>query len=298
MLISHTIREHLFRNADGTPTGSPSANQGGANPTATTTVTDPYAGIDFDLFDEGTRKVMEAGKTQFATLQKQLQVEQEQRTNLERVARNFQSRFDQLQAQVNSGTPQGQTPEQQELAMVEKILTDGGITTEQAKAQAPIFNKMFGAFSNRLKGEIGRDLAPIGATVMQNQATGAWQEALSQDRIAALQIPEVANKTWEAVQQMVKVGQPVDSSTILNLRNIYYTAHIETNGQQPNMNNTSLPPMPNWPNMGRPGFAGGNAAQQPPQRSENAPRHILDATTAAAIAAVTKVWAPYKKGGK
>lgn len=284
--------------------GNPAANQGGASPDqGNQQAADPLAGINLDDLDPLTRKTVEDAKTKFASLQSQVTAEQNQRLQMQNQAREFQSKFDRLQAQVQ-GQQTVVDPETARNQMAEKVLIDGGVPPEQAKAQAPIFAKMFSTFGDSLKKEIGRDLAPIGQTVLNNQAESAWHQAFQQDKLAALQIPEVAKATRESVQSMLQAGQAVTPEVILNLRNIHYAQHIEAGGnpqQQQQMAQSQFQPQQQFtqfPQYGSPGFANGNFARQPQQVDVNAPKHVMNADTAAAVAAVTARWGIKGKGGK
>ncbi len=307
MLSLDRIRnKYRFLAPDGTPSGgvgNPSVNQGGASTDpGSQQSTDPFASINLDDLDPLTRKTVEEAKTKFASLQTQVTAEQNQKLQMQNQAREFQSKFDRLQAQVQ-GQQQNVDPEVARNQMAEKVLIDGGVPPEQAKIQAPIFSKMFATFGDSLKKEIGRDLAPIGQTVLNNQAESAWQQAYANDRLAALQIPEVVKATRESVQSMLAAGQAVTPEVILNLRNIHYAQHIEAGGnpqqQQQMAQNPFInqPPPMQFPQYGSPGFGGGNFARQPQQVDPNAPKYTMNADTAAAVAAVTSRWG-IKKGGK
>ncbi len=300
MLRYHIIKQRFFSAPDGSGTGSPSANQGGAPVQQQQQESDPFSAINLDDLDPANRKEIEAAKTKFASLQQTAKAKEAEAEKHLQAARNFQSRYDQLAAQQQR--QQQPDPQAERLAAVEKILVEGGLTPEVAKSQAPIFAKLQEQFSKDVKGEIGRDLAPLGASVMQSQANDAWMQAIQRDQIGALQNQEVAQKTWEGVQQLVQAGQPINAETILNLRNIHHTAFLETQMQQGNTNMPPTPPtypqMPSMPQWGRQGFAAGNFAQLQTPANPNAPRHKLDADTQRAIDTVNKQWVGFKKGGK
>ncbi len=291
MVIYPTVRRFFNTEAGG---ASPSDPQVGASSPA-----DPFASLNLDDLDPATRAVVEASKVSFATLQKDAAEAKKAAEQSTQQARQFQSAHDKVVAELQRMKgPQQVSPEDARLAAVEKVLIEKGITAEQAKVQAPIFADMFGIFAEQIKGDIGRDLAPLGASVMQGEANRAWQQAETMDKLAALQIPEVRQKTWEGVQQLIQSNQAVTAATVLNLRNIYYAEHQENGQQQQQMppnSNYNTPPMPSFgiPNFG----GGGNSAQRPLQHDPKAPRHTLNADTAAALKAVTDRW-PKKQGGK
>lgn len=296
MLVYPTVRR--FFAAD---TGAGASGAGGGAASDPNATIDPFKDLNLDDLDPDTRKVVEASKTTFANLQADIAKRAEKEKKLEELARNFQSKTDALTAQLEKlkGTTQPPNPNEVRAKKVEELFIKRGVPPDVAKTQAPLFAEMFGELGEELKGQIGRDLAPLGTSVMQGEATRAWQQALTIDKLGALQNPQIAQKAWESVQQMVQAGQPVTAETIINLRNIYYTEHLETNGQvnpPMNPNNTNFPPMPNF---GPPGFSGGgHSPTRPITNDPNAPKHKLNEDTAAALAAVQRTWGIKPKGGK
>ena len=296
MLISSTIRRY-FNSDQGGQSGA-----SGSEPKEPSAINnDPFAGLNLDDLDPDTRKVVEASKAQFVTLQENLKVEQANKAKLEQLARNFQSKADSLEAKIKqvSGPSQPPDPQAERTAKIEALLVKRGVAPEMAKSQAPLFTDMFGEFAEQIKGDIGRDLAPLGASVMNQAATSAWNQALQRDKIGALSNPEIAQKTWAAVQDSLNQGQPVTAESILALRNIYHTEHLENGGQQM-PSHYNQPPMPNF--GGPPNFSGGGfAPARPPQQDANAPKHSVNSDTQKAINSVLQVWNSQglkKKGAK
>lgn len=276
---------------------NPAAQQGGAPDAAgAASEVDPFAAINLDDLDAGTRTVIEDGRKKFAASQKELKAIQAKAEHDGQLARSFQAKHDALQAQLqrlNGGAPPPtvqDAAQQKLLHQFEKELIANGVTEAQAKVQAPLMLSMMTAYGNQLKAEIGQDLSPFANSVMQTEATNAWSQAVANDRLGALQDPAIATKVWTDVQAMVNARQPVDAGTILNLRNIYYASHIEAGGApvQP------LPPtpvIPQYPQIGRPTYPGAGAVpfrQLPPD--PNAARTVLDPATAAALEAVKSNW--------
>lgn len=297
MILSRTVRRYLNADQGGAPASGDTSGSAGQTPSAS----DPFAGLNLDDFDADTRKIVEASKAQFVALQQNLKAEQDSKVKLESIARNFQSKADQLEAkikQVSSG--QAPDPQAEKTAKIEALLVKRGVSAEMAKSQAPLFTEMFGEFADSIKSDIGRDLAPLGASVMHQAATSAWNQALQRDKIGALSNPEIAQKTWAAVQDSLNQGQGVTPESILALRNIYHTEHLENGGQQMSQHNYQQPPMPNF--GGPPNFSGGGfAPTRPPQQDANAPKHPVNTDTQKAIDAVTRQWKSLglgKKGGK
>jgi hypothetical protein len=263
---------------------------GGGNPSQPQQASDPFAGLDLDDLPESARSVIQKSKEDFATLQKSAKEAQTAKDQAEQRAREFQSRHDQLAARVQhlKGDAEPQSADQKLLAQIEGMLVKRGVSPEQAKAQAPLMTDMFQVYGDQIKNEIGATFAPLANSVLLSEATAAWNEVTNSDPIGALQIPEVANETWKAVQQMVRQGQAVDPSTVRNLRNMIYVDHIEKTGTMPNPNTPptpNLPVQPMFPNIGRPGFGGGNYAARPVVQDPNPARTSLNEDTRAALAA-------------
>jgi hypothetical protein len=306
LLFNKYHRKEFFRDPhqggpSGGATGNPGANQGGVtDPNAGgSNEPDPFEGINLDDLDAGARQILLDGKAKFAAAQKQLADEKKQREHDQQLARQFQGKYDQLNAQlqrINGGTPpanQADAQQQQLLAEFKKELMSKGVSEAQADIQAPLMLNMMETYGKTLKAEIGRDFSPFATSVMNNEALNAWHEAGALDKLGALQDPGIAGKVWADVQQMVAARQPVDAQTILNIRNIYYAAHVEATAGQP----AGQPPVilpntpPAFPSFGRTTFPGaGAAAYAPAPVDPNAPRHALDPATAAAISAVTANW--------
>jgi hypothetical protein len=303
MLIFNKYRRPFFYDPNnGGPSGgggNPAANQGGAPEGAGgETASDPFAGINLDDLDAATRGIVEAGRTQFAATQKQLEAEKKTREHNERLARDFQAKHDSLQAQLariqNGGNPPpspADAKQQALLADFEKKLVANGVSVEQAKLQAPLMLSMMESYGQSLKADIGRDFSPFAASVMQNEANAAWQEALLHDKLGALQDPAIAQQVWNDVQGMLTASQKVDVPTILNLRNIYYANHVEAGNQTtPPVQNTPPPQLPHYQRATFPGA--GAAPMRPVAPDPNAARTTLDPATAAAINAVVSNWKP------
>lgn len=270
--------------------GNPAANQGGASDAGGGDVTvDPFAGIDLDDLDPATRKVMEAAKTSFASLQVQAANEKKAREHSERLARDFQGKHDGLAAQLQkltSGGPPAGDPQVELLAKFTATLVAKGVTPEQAKVQAPLMLEMMQTYGETLKGEIGRDMAPFAGSVLQNEALASWNAALANDKFGALQVPEVAESVWAQTQTMIGQGQSVSPATIKNLTNMFYMEHLEKTGGQPPT--TMSPQLPNVGTLRYPGA--GHSPSRPVVVDANAPRYTLDAGTNAALQSVMSRW--------
>lgn len=268
--------------------GNPGANQGGASEGQGESSIDPFAGIDLDDLDPGTRKVMEAAKNSFATLQKQASDEKKAREHTEKLSREFQGKYDQLVAQSSrQGQQQAEDPQVVLLNKFTATLVAKGVTPEQAKIQAPLMLEMMQTYGESLKSEIGRDMAPFAGSVLQTEAHTAWQGALQHDKFGALNVQEVADQTWAQVQTLVQQGQSVSAATIKNISSMFFMEHLEkTGGQLPT---PMTQPPPQLPNIGALRTPGG-LAFRPPQVDPNAARTTLDPATNAALQSVMSKW--------
>jgi len=268
--------------------GNPGANQGGASEGQGDSNIDPFEGIDLDDLDPGTRKVMEAAKNSFATLQKQASDEKKAREHTEKLAREFQGKYDQLAAQsARQGQQQAEDPQVALLNKFTATLVAKGVTSEQAKLQAPLMLEMMQTYGESLKSEIGRDMAPFAGSVLQTEAYNAWQNALQHDKFGALGVQEVADQTWTQVQTLVQQGQSVSAATIKNLSSMFFMEHLEkTGGSLPTSMTQQAPQLPKIGALRTPG----GFAYRPPQVDPNAARTTLDPATNAALQSVMSKW--------
>lgn len=278
------------------PQGSPATGQGGHGGQPVTPVsTDPFEGIDLDDLPPEVKEKLVKLKTGFATLQTNSQQSAQQLEAAQKTAREFQSRHDKIVADMQRMTGQGpqnpqQNAQQQLIAQVEKILVEKGIPPEQAKLQAPIHAELLALQGETIKREIGTGLQPMVGSMLQQAALGAWQNVQQSDRLGALQIPEVAEATWQGVQHLVQQGQEVTPDIVRNLRNMHYSNHIENTGANPPPTTMQPPPQqqqPIYPQMNtRFTYPGVGGFVPPPVTFDpNAPKTTLNADTHAALAA-------------
>lgn len=272
-------------------TAGPGSQQGGAvTDDGTATVQDPFAGIDLDDLDEGTRKTIQDAQAKFATLQKEAEETKRIALATEKQAREWQGRYDKMQADIKKaggGADAQQDKQNALLTQMEQTMIKRGVSPEQAKIQAPMMMEMMESYGTSLREQIGRELAPMAGSVMQQEATNAWNEALSKDKLGALQNPEIAKQVWANVQSLINTGQPITAAVVTNLRNMAWAEHVETNGVPP-----TTQPMPNYsqppqlPNFGGGGYPGaGVNPYQPAIVDPNAPRTQVNSDTHAALAA-------------
>lgn len=286
--------------APGNPAANQGGHQGGGAGGAAPNADDPFSKIDFDDLPPEIKTQLISAKEKFATLQTSSQQSAQQLEAAQRQARDFQSRHDKLAADVQRLTggqnpQQTQNPQEVLVKQIEDILIKRGVTPEQAKLQAPIHADLLAVRDETLKREIGTGLQPVIGSMLQQQANSAWQQVAANDRLNALQVPEVAQATWDGVLHLLSTGQQVTPEVVANLKNMHYSAHLEANPafqtgaptltQQPPMNQP--PNQPTYPNTAtRFSFPGAGSFVTPPtQHDPNAARTTLNAETHAALAA-------------
>lgn len=294
--------------------GSASANPGqqqqqqqAAGTGSSSTFVDPTAGIDLDDLDPEVRKVVEASRTGFATLQKQAADAETARAHEERRRTDFQSQFDRLKNQVGglangNGGAATDDPKVQQLERMTAILLKKGVTPQNAAIQAELMLDMMSDYGATLKAEIGKDLRPFATTIVSREAEFAWNGALQSDNTGAMAIPEVAQVAWTQVQTMVEQGQQVTPGVVQNLVGMAYFAHLQKGGiaSTPNQQQQqSVSNPPNLPNVGRLTYPGaGGAPSRPPTNDPRAAKTHLDPDTDAALQTVMKQWANGQGGVK
>lgn len=263
---------------------------------------DPFEGIDIELLDPAVRDRIVAARAEFATVARQAAT-----------ARDFQSRYDQTQAQLQQvqerisrgelapRQPQQQQPQQPDTLMgeLEQYYISEGIAPEQAKSFAKINAGAFEKFGNRFSGQLRESFSPIAQNVVNNNASQVFDKIMANDRLGLP--PEVAQQLWERTQAMAESGQLVNEEVAQNLARIFWAKHVEANGMS-NTPTTPVPPPPFIPNI----VNNPAQVQNPPPNQQtrytypgagahnrpNTPRvqTALDPDTDAALAATTANW--------
>lgn len=293
MLVYKKYWMRFLNKDDGGASGAQASQQGGAAPSQTPTVRDPFEGVDLDDVDPVVRKIIEDSKAQFATLQKDAEEAKRIALQEKEQARKWQGRYDQTVAQARRlGDPNGQgdkeTKDDVLVKNMEQQMLANGVAPEVAKTQAPLMAKLMTSYGETLKQEIGRDLAPMGHSVMQREAEQSWHQAMMQDQLGALRIPEIATAVWEGVQALINTGQPVTPATVINLRNMVYAEQLEKGtialpNQPPRQ--MSQPTPPAYPSFGGSYPGAGAMPYLPTPPDPNAPRTVLNEDTRGALAA-------------
>ena len=279
--------------------GNPASGQGGAiEQGSTQNDTDPTAGINLDDLDPDARKMIETTRTVFATLQKEKAELVKARDAEEKHRKQFQSRHDQLEAQVQKLTGANAAaapdPRAAQVSKFADILVKRGVDAAGAKVQAEIMAEMLGDFGAELKQQIGRDLGPLANSVVSREAEFAWQEAGQTDKTGALSIPAIQTKVWAQIQDAVSQGQSINAAVVKNLVGMAYYEHLENGGQPQHQSTVPVQHPSNMPprfqSFGAPGFSSGAQPYQPNVIDPNAARTVLDPSTDAALQVVFKKW--------
>jgi hypothetical protein len=276
------------------------ANGGGGSGGGSATDLDPklFDSLPWDELDDATKATLEKIKTgAVATLQRKGHLEGEfQRTD--KLARQFQSDKDRLDAELKKLRPQPQQNQNDEyITVLTGELKAAGYKDEDAAQLAPVFANMFKKVGALQATELGRSLAPMAATVLAGQAQDAFLAAQQQDPIGMFQIPEVQQGVWDLVRQRVDKGMETDPAVVLNLAKMVYVDHqaAKAGGGNNNGGGGGNPPAPGIlsatpPTMRTGGqfFVSGPGGVMTPIVSQttdpNAPRTVMNDDTRNALA--------------
>lgn len=248
----------------------------------------PFDSLPWDELDDKSRAEFEKAKTDFvATLQSKSKLEADLEHERGRV-RQFQSESDRLKAEKEKETRNDKTDPILDACYETLIAT--GYPEKEAKALAAPFAEMHRKVGIIQKQEIGKDLMPMAHGVLANQATDAFQQAVQQDLLGGLKIPDVAEKVWNDVSAMVAKGQPVSVDVVSNLGKMahsdYMVAELRA-GRTPALPTAgTMPAAPPMPGMNT-GFTYPGASVMPIARQPadpNTAKHVLDSDTRAALA--------------
>lgn len=193
------------------------------------TVETPFDDIDLDELDETTRNKITEGKKQFiATLQRSTKLNADLE-HTQGLARRFQGEADRAKAEFEKIT--GRSRQAEPDPVLEGIRADlkaSGYADADVDKMAPTFLRMFSTFGTTLKKSIGADLGPMAGKVLEQDATRSFEAAQSLDPLGMLQIPEVAERTWQLVQERIKSGSQTSPEVVANLAKMAFIDHAST----------------------------------------------------------------------
>lgn len=296
-------------------TAGQSANGGGDKSGGGVELLDPklFDDLPWNELDDETRATLNKIKDRsVATLQRATHLGQEF-TRVDKLARDNQSRADRLAADANkkkkstAGEGEGgnKVVDDAYLSAVREELAGAGFPEEQATALAPVFANMFKKVGVIEREKLGKDLSPMAATVIAQQAQNSFVTAQQQDELGMFQIPTVSQQVWDLVRERANQGVDTTPEIVLNLAKMAYVDHqlSEKKGggqqqqqqQQQQSDDGDRRPMPSIlpvqpPTMTTAGLFGmpGGGAIRPivSQPSDvNAPKHQLNEDTRNALAA-------------
>ena len=255
------------------------------------TVATPFDDIDLDELDETTRGKIVEGKKQFiATLQRSTKLNADLE-HTQGLARRFQGEADRAKAEFEKIT--GRTRQGESDPVLEGIRADlkaSGYADADVEKMAPTFLRMFSTFGNTLKKSIGADLGPMAGKVLEQEATRSFEAAQNLDTLGMLQIPEVAERTWQLVQERIKAGSQSTPEIVANLAKMAFIDHASTKadaGEVIELRKSSVPTRK--PKEGvNTNFTFPGAARiipaVPTNQNPNGPRTPLNEDTQAALA--------------
>lgn len=194
-------------------------------------------GIDLDNVPEDIRKILVDRDTEFKANKVSLTKSEQDKQQLIETARNHQSRADRfhgvLQAHnLNPDTkPLDNKEENTYLLEIKNSLMQDGMKPELAEGYAKILAKAGPIIAAQASKQLATSIAPMVAVVGDMKADQTLHEARSEknDPNGLFEIPEVFNLVAENLKHIASVGGPTDLNTIINLRDMAYGKHIQTN---------------------------------------------------------------------
>lgn len=248
-----------------------------------------FDSLPWDELDDASRaKFEDFKKKSLATLQEVPKLKSELETQ-GKLARSFQSEADRLKAEKAKETKPAEKDPYLE-TVIDVLKTSGGYNEADAIKLAPVFAEMFKRTGVIQKKEIGADLAPMGASVLEQNARNAFIEAeQSETDLGIFDEPTVKQEVWNLLQERIKAGVPTDKGVVLSLGKMVWADHVATQrreGKEITFKGTKAT-TPTGTNMNTGGFNfPGASSISPiisPTRDANAPKHALDTDTARAI---------------
>lgn len=265
---------------------------------------DPFAGIDLDLVDEGTRNAIVAARQQLATA-----------NQTAAQARDWQSKHDKLAADIARQQQQGNQNQQQQQQRqqqqaepsfeqeLEQTYLEQGFNAEQSRSMAKVQAAVLGKFAARTEKFVSGQTQPMAGTLAMTNATMMFQQLQQNDQTARyFSVPEVNQQVWERVQANIAQGVDMTPGAVVGLAKILMVDHLESqqgNGGGPITLPFAPPPPPvnngNQQQNTRFTFPGaGHSVVRPNVRPKAPVDPETDAAVKSTIAAMRQ-WQP--KGG-
>lgn len=274
-----------FLTGDGTGGGG----TGGTPPAAPV---DIFAGIELDDLPTDQRAILEAAKTQVATLQTNA-------ANFEKQAKIKQSEADKLAAEnakLKGQIPQNHPPQPKApLEEMVELLMGDGMSEELARKQAPTFVRMMAATQQKVEANIANVMAPFVNNTLGQQAQASLNVMAANDPLNAFAVPEVKASVLASCEAIVQQGGNVTPEVVDNLRAMAFVKHLQSGGQPaaaPTAPVATLQPKGLTLNTGGAPFS--FSAAPPPPPNPNAPRTTLGVGETAALTNIMSLWLPGK----
>jgi hypothetical protein len=205
-------------------TGATASDENGTGATGATTTT-PFDRLDFNEFDEETRKELETARAAYvATLQENAKTKVEL-AHVTGLSKRFQSEADRLKAEQNKSKKDDEK-EDAYLEIAKAELKAANYPPEDITRLAPVLANINRRSADATRKQLGHDLSPLAGTVMATEATTAFASAQQNDRIGFMSIPAVAQKVWELVQERTTQGQVTNEAIVANLGKMVYVDHM------------------------------------------------------------------------
>lgn len=250
----------------------------------------PFAGIDKDLLDDATRKIIDDAEAKYAPIAKAAaEAETLKAQNAIHVAEIEKIRKNSNPVQQQHQTTQ-RTEEQTFEDEIRTQLKAAGITDPAVlEANVKLQKGMFENFGKRMGRSVEQVLQPLQQTQFSNEATNAFNELRASDE--NFTHDEVAQSVWDKVSELIEKGVSVSKETIENLGHIHYGKFMRAN---PDAKPTKVEIQPRTQQrvntQTRHTFPGAGHSTTPLKQASN-DLEGMDAETAAAMTATKHEWA-------
>lgn len=283
-----------------TESGTPANNQNATSgqqqqPTQSSTVANPWEGVDLNDLPDDVRPKIEAAKAAFDANQTKATDLEKQLTASTEFARANQSRADKAVARLQAhNIPLDGNIQQQQQGnpLREKFIADG-LKPEVADG----YVKMFESNNEIQRQQILGSLGPLANTVAGIQATQLLSDAkFSHKEVFAVE--SVSKQINDNIAILLQQGTPVDKSTMDHLMDMAWGKYIRENPDaiKPKGNILNTP----VPSFGNNGLTTGSHVSQQQNANANAPvaTQAETVTVMNALNAELRRGMPAKKGGK
>lgn len=221
-----------LRNEGASHSSSGTGNEG--NPSGNTNgdgdgPADPFAGINLDELEPQVRDQVVAAQAQFALLQTEAQKAQTEMQNQANLARQHQSRADQMHHKLKAhnlldGAAPASQEDQEETELKDAFMREHGMDAKTAGTWAKMMKTANTVSQRRTVESVTHTLSPLVQTVGSMHADRIFAQAqtANADPNGLLQIPEIYEQVHQGMQVMVQNGQPVSIAAVQSLAHMAY----------------------------------------------------------------------------